>query len=64
MTKKRRVIKNDSERNDDWMKTLPGYQDEIAIHEELARKRGDSKDVIKSKEYIFKLIKKKKKPKK
>ncbi len=28
----------DSEQNDDWMKSLPGYQDEVAIHEALAVK--------------------------
>ena len=34
---KRRTLKNNTEYNDDWMKTLPGYQDEIAIHDELAK---------------------------
>jgi hypothetical protein len=28
----------DSEEIDDWMKSLPGYEDEIKIHEELANK--------------------------
>ena len=28
----------DTEENDDWMKTLPGYQDELEIHAELAAK--------------------------
>ena len=29
----------DSELNDDWMKTLPGYDDEVEIHEEIASPR-------------------------
>ena len=29
----------DDEYNDDWMKKLPGYADEISIHEELEKKR-------------------------
>lgn len=29
--------------NDDWMKTLPGYSDEIAIHESLS-KEGDARE--------------------
>jgi hypothetical protein len=32
------VIRNDTIENDDWMKTLPGYANELAIHDELARK--------------------------
>lgn len=32
------IIKNNNTKNDDWMKTLPGYQDELAIHERLAKK--------------------------
>jgi len=28
----------DNEEDDDWMKSLPGYQDEANIHEELANK--------------------------
>jgi len=33
----------DTVENDDWMKTLPGYQDEVKIHEELAAKLGGKK---------------------
>lgn len=29
---------NDSVEKDDWMKSLPGYQDEVKIHEELEAK--------------------------
>ena len=32
------VITIDSVENDDWMKSLPGYKNEVAIHEELAKK--------------------------
>lgn len=32
------VLKNNTIENDDWMKSLPGYQGEVAIHDELARK--------------------------
>ena len=27
-----------SEEEDDWMKSLPGYKDEVKLHEELAEK--------------------------
>ena len=27
-----------SEEEDDWMKSLPGYEDEVKLHEELAEK--------------------------
>lgn len=37
-TKPRQTIVIDSEKNDDWMKSLPGYKDEVKIHEELAKK--------------------------
>ena len=33
----------DSEENDDWMKSLPGYQDEAKIHEDLAKKHSKGK---------------------
>jgi hypothetical protein len=29
------VIVIEDEKNDDWMKSLPGYQDEVKIHESL-----------------------------
>lgn len=32
------VIRNDTKANDDWMKSLPGYKDEVAIHSRLAKK--------------------------
>lgn len=32
------VIVIDTEENDDWMKSLPGYADEVKIHQELAKK--------------------------
>ena len=41
VTRKRKptgTIVIDSEENDDWMKSLPGYQDEVKIHEQLAKK--------------------------
>jgi len=38
--KKRVVVYNNTEENDDWMKSLPGYKNEVKIHEELARKHG------------------------
>ena len=28
----------DSVENDDWMKSLPGYKDEVRLHRELAAK--------------------------
>ena len=31
-------LKNDNEHQDDWMKTLPGYKDELKLHEDLAKK--------------------------
>lgn len=37
------TITIDTVENDDWMKTLPGYQDEVRIHEELAAKLGGKK---------------------
>ena len=45
------VIRNDTIENDDWMKTLPGYANELAIHDELARKHAGNA-VIKSKAKI------------
>lgn len=36
----------DTVENDDWMKTLPGYQNEVAIHEELAAKLGKKKKPV------------------
>lgn len=33
----------DTEENDDWMKRLPGYADEIPIHEELERRHREGK---------------------
>ena len=27
----------DTVENDDWMKALPGYQNEVALHEQLAK---------------------------
>jgi hypothetical protein len=33
MAPKRQTITIDTEENDDWMKALPGYQDEVAITE-------------------------------
>ena len=36
--KKRAVVYNNTEENDDWMKSLPGYKNEVAIHEDLAKK--------------------------
>lgn len=49
MAEQVRTIVIDSEENDDWMKTLPGYQDEVRIHEELARKyaQRNKKKVVK-----------------
>ena len=32
------VIIIQSEEEDDWMKSLPGYEDEVKLHEELAAK--------------------------
>lgn len=44
----------DTDENDDWMKTLPGYKDEIAIHEELERqhkaRQNKAKATIRKKE--------------
>jgi len=43
------TIANDTEENDDWMKTLSGYKDEVAIHEGLKKKlTGRVKTVKKS----------------
>jgi len=36
--KPKKVIVIDTVENDDWMKSLPGYKDEVAIHEKLAEK--------------------------
>jgi len=36
---KRPVLIINSEENDDWMKTLPGYKDEVEIIESLAKKK-------------------------
>jgi len=38
VTKRPTLIIN-SEENDDWMKTLPGYKDEVKIHESLAKNK-------------------------
>ncbi len=35
---KRLSITIQSEEEDDWMKSLPGYEDEVKLHEELAAK--------------------------
>jgi len=40
--KKEKPIKTiviDSEFNDDWMKILPGYQNELQIHEDISKKK-------------------------
>lgn len=39
------TITIDSEENDDWIKSLPGHQDEVAIHEQLAQKLKEN-DII------------------
>jgi hypothetical protein len=36
--RKRKTISNNSVENDDWMKSLPGYNEERLIHERLAVK--------------------------
>lgn len=33
----------DSEEVDDWMKSLPGYKDEVKLHEEIEEKLKDDK---------------------
>lgn len=33
----------DNERNDDWMKTLPGYRNEVELHEQLADEFAEGK---------------------
>jgi hypothetical protein len=46
MPDKKRVVKDkpvidiviETEEEDDWMKSLPGYEDEVKIHERLGRK--------------------------
>lgn len=35
----------DTEENDDWMKQLPGYKDELTIHKKLSKKSKKSKKV-------------------
>ena len=37
------VIIIQSEEEDDWMKSLPGYEDEVKLHEDIAAKL-DSKE--------------------
>lgn len=44
MTKKTVVI--DNELNDDWMKSLPGYKDEIRLHEKLANEKKGKKSLL------------------
>ena len=34
-----KTIVIDSELNDDWMKILPGYQNELQIHEDISKKK-------------------------
>lgn len=34
----------DTDENADWIKSLPGYADELKIHEELAKKYGTADD--------------------
>jgi hypothetical protein len=41
------VIRNNSVKNDDWMKTLPGYKDEVALHDALAQKHKAEEDAKK-----------------
>ena len=41
--KPKKVIVIDTVENDDWMKSLPGYKDEVAIHEKLAEKYAKDK---------------------
>ena len=38
MSKPNKTITIDSEAADDWMKSLPGYKDEIKLSDELAAK--------------------------
>jgi hypothetical protein len=33
-----KVIRITDEKNDDWMKSLPGYKNEVKMHEDLAKK--------------------------
>ena len=37
------TITIDTEENDDWMKSLPGYKNERKIHEQLAKKYSGKK---------------------
>ena len=36
------VLRNNTIENDDWMKSLPGYKDEVAIHDQLAKAKEDA----------------------
>lgn len=38
MAKKEKTVRIDGDRNADWIKSLPGHKDEVAIHDALAKK--------------------------
>lgn len=38
MAKKRKTIRIDGNKNADWIKSLPGHEDELAIHDVLAKR--------------------------
>jgi hypothetical protein len=42
------TLKNNTIENDDWMKTLPGYQDEAKIHEMLAKSHEHTDEATKA----------------
>jgi len=45
MAKKRKTIRIDGDRNADWIKSLPGHKDEVAIHDALANKFKKEKEI-------------------
>ena len=47
VSKKLPVVVIDNERNDDWMKALPGYADEVAITESALRNTSSAKKRLK-----------------
>ena len=43
MAKRRQITIGATDEDADWIKSLPGYKDEVAIYEELAKKIKDEK---------------------
>lgn len=49
MPKHKLTLTINTEENDDWMKSLKGYQNELKIHDELRKKHSKKKGILRKK---------------